>query len=62
MTERAFNFRYENRDGSKMIPVTDLQVSKDGSISVKIDKEVFKSIFPDPDKAIKTYNRSVIHG
>ncbi len=62
MTEYGFNFRYENRDGSKMIPATDLRVSKDGSISVTIDKEVFKSIFPDPDKAIRAYNRSTIHG
>lgn len=62
MAERDFNFKYENRDKAKTIPVTDVHVSADGIFSVTIDKEVFKSIFSDPDKAIEAYNRSIIHG
>lgn len=62
MTERAFNFRYENRDKAKTIPVTDVHVSADGTFSVTIEQEAFESIFRNPIEAISAYNRSVIHG
>lgn len=62
MTERVFNFRYENRDKAKTIPVSNFHVSKDGSLSVTIEQEAFESIFRNPIEAINEYNRSVIHG
>lgn len=62
MTERAFNFRYENRDRAKTIPVTDVHVSTDGTFSVTIEQEAFESIFRNPIEAINAYNRSIIHG
>ena len=62
MTERSFNFKYENRDKAKTIPVTNAHVSENGTFSVTIDQEDFESIFRSPTEAISAYNRSVIHG
>lgn len=62
MTERDLNFKYETRNAVKTIPVVNVHVSDDGTFSVKIEEEVFRETFGNPNKAINAYNRSLVHG
>ena len=62
MTERTFNFKYENRDKAKTITVANVHISADGTFGVTIEQEAFESILRNPLEAINAYNRSIIHG
>lgn len=62
MNDNEFIFKYETRDKAKTIRASGLRMSADGTFSVEIDKEDFKTIFSDPDEALIAYNRNATHG